>query len=55
MQGVNWRRLVHVTDPQEQRQEVLIKRVTNSVDRLSQELADLVVQMDVVEMELSEK
>jgi len=47
--------LIHVADPQEQRQEVLIKRVTNSIDRLSQELADLVVQMDVVEVELSEE
>ncbi|KNB46161.1 hypothetical protein JH06_1016 [Blastocystis sp. subtype 4] len=42
------RKLIHVADPQEQRQEVLIKRVTNSIDRLSQELADLVVQMDGV-------
>ncbi|KAK8807622.1 hypothetical protein WA171_000575 [Blastocystis sp. BT1] len=42
------KKLIHVADPQEQRQEVLIKRVTNSIDRLSQELADLVVQMDGV-------
>lgn len=34
-------------DPQEQRQVVLIKRVTNSVDRLSQALSDLTAQMEV--------
>ena len=34
-------------DPQEQRQVVLIKRATNSVDRLSQALSDLTAQMEV--------
>lgn len=35
------------SDPQEQRQEVLIKRIANSVDRLSVALADLTKQMEV--------
>ena len=34
-------------DPQEQRQEVLIKRVANSVERLSQAISDLSTQMEV--------
>lgn len=34
-------------DPQEQRQEVLIKRVINSVDRLCTSLSDLTNQMEV--------
>ncbi|CBK23636.2 uncharacterized protein [Blastocystis hominis] len=36
-------------NPQEQRQEVLIKRIANSVDRLSVALADLTKQMEQID------
>ena len=47
MQSLNLHRECDPIDPQEQRQVVLIKRVTNSVDRLSQALSDLTAQMEV--------